>query len=466
MQTVDLSWLRSIESFRDVPDDQLNWLNENSRHYMRQAGEHLIQPGEPIAGMHILVHGKIRLYLIQEKAKRELATLRDKEITGYLPYSRGKIANVFGEFVEDTQMMTLPIERNYEMIRSQFELTQSLVHIMSDRVREFTAMQQQNEKMMALGKLSAGLAHELNNPAAAIVRDSQLLKKHLQLQPETFKSVIEIQMTAGQVDHVNSQLFRILSENRKVRLSLREKSEKEDELTDWLDELGIDCAHDLAENFVDFGFTIEELEGFRSQIPAKYLSPIFNWINSNLVTEKFVEDIHHASERISDLVCSVKVFTHMDRGPDKQRTDIHTGILNTLTMLGYKIKKGNVTLVEEYDEALPQIMALVGELNQVWTNIIDNALDAMEPSKKGILKISTRRDGDDVRVLIADDGPGIPTEILSRIFDPFFTTKEIGKGTGMGLEVVHSIIEQQNGSVKVTSRPGFTEFNVCFPMNS
>ena len=155
----------------------------------------------------------------------------------------------------------------------------------------------------------------------------------------------------------------------------------------------------------------------------------------------------------------------MDRGSDKQYADIHTGIRNTLTMLGYKLKKGNITLVEDYDTSLPPVNALIGELNQVWTNLVDNALDAMEVNGKGTLTIKTEREREFVQVFIMDDGPGIPGEIKSRIFDPFFTTKEMGKGTGMGLEVVQRIVHQHNGSIRVQSKPGHTEFVVCFPID-
>ena len=154
----------------------------------------------------------------------------------------------------------------------------------------------------------------------------------------------------------------------------------------------------------------------------------------------------------------------MDRGSNKEYADIHIGIRNTLTMLGYKIRKGNITLVEDFDETLPPVNAMIGELNQVWTNLIDNALDAMETNGKGTLTIKTKKDREFVQVSIIDDGPGIPEDIRTRIFDPFFTTKEIGKGTGMGLEVVQRIVQQHHGSIKVISEPGKTEFVVCFPI--
>jgi signal transduction histidine kinase len=194
------------------------------------------------------------------------------------------------------------------------------------------------------------------------------------------------------------------------------------------------------------------------------MSPVFNWINSNLVTERMVTDIQESSQRISDLVKSVKNFTHMDQGKGREPTDIHSGIRNTLTMLQFRLKKGNIELTEEFDEGLPKVVAMVGELNQVWTNLIDNALDAMEATGKGRLTIRTEKEHKFVKVSVIDNGLGIPGDIQSRIFDPFFTTKEIGKGTGLGLDVVTRIVRQHNGTVRVNSVPGRTAFVVCFPV--
>ncbi|HEY2583231.1 MAG TPA: HAMP domain-containing sensor histidine kinase, partial [Mucilaginibacter sp.] len=274
-----------------------------------------------------------------------------------------------------------------------------------------------------------------------------------------------IQMDASQVDAVNDELFRLLAVKERPHLTLKEKTQREEELTDWLDENDIENSYDMAETFVEFDFDIDNLKTLSSHIPAAYCSPVFNWIGNLLVTERMVEDIQESSRRIADLVNSVKTFTHMDRGADKQYADIHIGLYNTLVMLGYKLKKGNIELKKEVDKSIPPVKALIGELNQVWTNLIDNALDAMEPNGKGTLTIRTERDGKFVQVTIIDDGPGIPDDIKSRIFDPFFTTKEIGKGTGMGLEVVQRIVHQHNGSIKVKSIPGKTEFIVCFPID-
>jgi len=465
MQPVTVSTLKSFEALKNVPDDQLQWLIEVSKEYLLQDGDILTAQGKPIEGPHFIISGRLVLYMVQNGSRREVTTFGAGDITGYLPFSRALIAPANSQAVGQLHILSFPTARIKEMISGHFELTQALVHVMSNRVREFTALQQQNEKMMALGKLSAGLAHELNNPASAIVRDSVSLLEHLRLEPHAFKSVIAIRMDAAQVDAVNDELFRVLAVKDRPHLTLKEKTKREDEINDWFDEHGVENCYDIAENFVDFNFGVGNLEAINKFIPAAYLSPVLNWISNLLVTERMVEDIQESSRRIAALVSSVKNFTHMDRGADKQYANIHTGIGNTLTMLGYKIKKGNIALVEDFHESLPPVNALIGELNQVWTNLIDNALDAMEANGKGTLTIKTERDREFVQVSIIDDGPGIPDAIKSRIFDPFFTTKEMGKGTGMGLEVVQRIVHQHNGSIKVTSAPGRTEFVVCFPID-
>jgi len=465
MEPVTVVVLKTFEALKNVPDEQLQWLIDNSSQRMLQDGEHLTTQGQPLGGPHFVIKGRLIIYLIQGGSRRELATATAGHITGYLPYSRGVMATANSQASGELEILSFPTDRIREMIKDQFELTQALVHVMSNRVREFTAFQQQNEKMMALGKLSAGLAHELNNPASAIVRDSVSLLEHLKSEPKSFKKVVSMKLETHQVEAVNAELSRMLDIKNRPRLTLKEKTKREEELGDWLDEHNIENSYDIAENFVDFGFGIENLETFCSHIPINYCSPVFNWMSNLLITERMVNDIQESSRRIAELVQSVKMFTHMDRGADKQYADIHIGIGNTLTMLGYKLKKGNIALVEEFDTTLPPVKALIGELNQVWTNLIDNALDAMEANCKGTLTIKTERDREFVQVSIIDDGPGIPENVRTRIFDPFFTTKEMGKGTGLGLEVVQRIVNQHNGSIKVRSVPGKTEFIVCFPIN-
>ncbi|HEY4194166.1 MAG TPA: ATP-binding protein [Mucilaginibacter sp.] len=457
--------LKTFEALIDVPEDQLQWLIDQSDCIEIPDGELLAQPGDPIAGTYFVISGKVRLYLPIGGVKREIGDFKPGEISGFLPYSRAKMGTGYSVAVGDTQLMIFPKDKMNEMIRTQFELTQALVHVMTNRVRTFTALQQQNEKMLALGKLSAGLTHELNNPASAIVRDSESLLKHLQQEPKTFKSMIAIRMEPEQIDAVTTEFFRFITERKQTNLTLRQQADKEEELIDILDGMDINYDDELVENFVEFGFEPEDILSFKKNIPHQYLSPVFNWMNTLLVTDRMVQDIGESARRIATLVNSVKTYTHMDQGQEKQYADIRIGIKNTLQMLIYKIKKGNITMAKEFDETLPPVKAQIGELNQVWTNLIDNALDAMEANGKGTLTIKTEKDKEFVKVSITDDGPGIPEEIRSRIFDPFFTTKEMGKGTGMGLEVVQRIVQQHNGTIKVNSEPGRTTFVVCFPIN-
>ncbi|MBB6501326.1 ATP-binding protein [Pedobacter cryoconitis] len=465
MDIVTLSWLKSLEIFINVPDDQLQWFLDNSKNHLLEDGSFLTSPGDAITGPHLVISGKLDLYLMQNGSKREFGAFTSGDIMGYLPYSRGKVASGYAQANGTVQLLSFPVERIQEMIKNHFELTQALVHVMSNRVREFTALQQQNEKMMALGKLSAGLAHELNNPASAIVRDSVSLKEHLKMSSEVFKKIASITMDCDSIDALNTEVFKILAVTDHPHLTLKQRMALEDEISSWFEEREVENGYAIAESFVDFNFSITDLEACAVTVPGN-LSPVFNWISNLLITERMVEDIQESSRRIADLVNSVKTFTHMDRGQDKQFADIHTGIRNTLTMLGYKIRKGNITVVEDYDETLPPVKALIGELNQVWTNLVDNALDAMETNEQGTLTLKTEKDRDFVKVTVTDDGPGIPASALPNIFDPFFTTKPMGKGTGMGLEVVQRIVHQHNGSVKVSSKGGHTEFVVCFPFNN
>jgi signal transduction histidine kinase len=460
MQQVTPAWLKSTDVLKEVPVEQLQWLIDNSQHYILKDGDYLFEPDKPITGTHFIITGKIRIY------RREMATILSRQITGYLPYSRGKVAFGYGDSVGDTQIMTLPMEKIMELIKDYFELTQALVSVMSNRVRESTAMIQQNEKMMALGKLSAGLAHELNNPAASIVRNAASLKKHLQAQPETFAKLVALKLDGEKIAAVKNEIAGILEKQANTHISLRDRNRLEDELSEWFEEHDIENGYEMAETFVEQGFKTTDLDCIYNCVTKTAASDVFSWMHDTVISEKMVADIHDASQRIADLISSIKTFTHMDRGADRQFARVDTGIRNTLTMLGHKIRAHNITVTQEYDSTLPEVKMLVGEINQVWTNLIDNAIDAMETNGKGILHIKTRRDREYAEITITDDGPGIPADVINQIFDPFFTTKEMGKGTGMGLEVVQRIIKQQHhGSVKVNSRPGHTEFVVCIPIN-
>ncbi len=460
-----LTELKKIEDLKGVPEQDLIWLIENSFFFKLKAGELLFKPGDAIDNMHIILEGKIAAKVVQNNQQKVAAIIGQGSFTGLLPYSRAKEATGYGEALEDTLILSLHRDKLKEMIHDHHDLTSALVHVMSSRIRTFTKFRQQNEKMMALGKLSAGLAHELNNPSAAVVRSASELHKHLRYVPEGFKKVIAISMSEEEVDKVNDIIFNRLSQGT-VELSLMERSSRVDELIDWLDDQDMDDSDEMAENLVDYGVSVDDLEEIQDTVHNKDLGAVLRWLTQVLTTEKLVDEIQNASQRINDLVGSVKSYTHMDQANERQFVDLHSGINNTLKMLNHKIRKSSIEIERDFMEGEFKAMVYPGEMNQVWTNLIDNAIDAMEDSSGRALTIRTKKDHEFVNIYVEDSGSGIPEDIQDRIFDPFFTTKQIGKGTGLGLELVHQIVrEQHNGQIYIDSKPGRTEFMVCLPIN-
>ncbi len=459
-----LSQLKQIPEFKSVPENQLQWLVDKGNVITLEDGQKFFKKGDLVVDLRIILEGEVSLFVEQGGNRRNLATFEKGEITGKLPFSRLKATPAEGIANGETIVYTLSQDHFPEMIRNHHELVEVLVHVMTDRVRDMTRTQQQNDKMMALGKLSAGLAHELNNPSAAVVRSAHELKKHLSHIPENFKRVINIRTTDDVVEKLNDLVFSKIATYGKTSLSLMQRTALEDDLTDWMEQNEIINAYELVEAFAEFGMNPNDFEELKSLLRKEDLIPVIGWVNQVLTTERLVNEIEEAAKRINTLVTSVKGYTHMDQAPEKQVVDIHVGIRNTLTMLNHKLKKNNIKLIESFQPNLPLAKIFVSEMNQVWTNIIDNAIDAMEGRANNTLEIKTEKKGEFINVSIIDNGPGIPQEIQDKIFDPFFTTKTIGKGTGLGLEVVRQIINQHNGKIYVNSKMGMSEFVICFPI--
>lgn len=460
-----LADLKAVPEFKGVPDVQLRWLANHGEIQSYPDGQRVFGPGDPVDGMNIVLTGRLQLYQVRNGNRVDLGVYEPREILGRLPYSRMKAAAGEGIALGNLEMYFLHRDHFKDMINTCYEVAEALVHNMTDRVREYVKYQQQNDKMMALGKLSAGLAHELNNPSAAIVRSAQELKKRLSAAPENFKQVLKIKTDGGIVDKVNDLAFRKMVAHGKKQLSLMERTSLEEELNEWLEKIGVAEPWQMTETFAEFGFTIDDFEELKSWLRPEDTPSVVNWLNQVFSTEKLVGEIEEASKRINTLVSSVKGYTHMDQSPEKQRTDIHTGIRNTLTMLNHKLKRAGIKVVENFNHQPPEANILVSELNQVWTNLIDNAIDAMEGRPNSVLEIKTEKDREFSVVSVIDNGPGIPKDIQDKIFDAFFTTKAIGKGTGLGLDVVRNIVNQHNGKVELTSEPGKTVFKVCIPTN-
>lgn len=459
----ELEELKSIPTFENVPEDQLKWLLEKSTCSNYEAGDNLFKKGDPIDTMLIVLKGRFGIKVEQNGEFRTVGNMEAKQISGTLPYSRTNSAIGYGVALQPSKVIELHKDHFGEMIREHNDLTTVLVHTMTTRVREFTKAQQQNEKLMSLGKLSAGLAHELNNPASAMKRSADELKTHLALIPEGFKNVIAIKMTNEQVDAVNDVLFAKI-ENPSKPSSLMEKSAREDEMAEWLEDHGFDDGYEIAETLVEFGFDEDDLEIIEENVSEKDIPSVLVWINNVLTTERMVNEIEESANRIAELISSIKSYSHMDKGTDTEAVDLRLGIENTVTMLKHKLKHKQIELEVDIPENFNKVDGKPGELNQVWTNLIDNAIDAVD--QNGKISIKGEEDHHYVMVKIRDNGPGIPEDIRSQIFDPFFTTKGIGEGTGLGLDVVSRIVRGHKADIKVKSQPGETEFLVCFSKNN
>jgi signal transduction histidine kinase len=331
-------------------------------------------------------------------------------------------------------------------------------------MRQGNALIGQRERLLALGKLSAGLTHELNNPAAAAGRATVALRDRVEGMRHKLAMIASGKLAGVQLKKlVTAQEEFVKKVRHAPPLSPLEASDREDELGDWLDDHEIRGGWELAPIFVAGGLDVGDLEAVYAASDSETLEGAVRWLAYTVETESLLREITDATTRISDLVLAAKQYSQMDRAPYRW-VDIHEGLDATLVMFGRKLEgEGGVTIVKDYDRTLPTIPAYPAELNQVWTNIIDNAIDAMNCS--GTLTVRTRREEDCAIVEISDTGPGIPAEVRQRIFEPFFTTKAVGHGTGLGLDVSYRVVvTRHHGDIRVQSAPGATTFQVFLPM--
>jgi signal transduction histidine kinase len=457
--------LKAVTAFNDLPNEQLQWILDHSEYHEYEDGSQIKKTGDEADVMIIIVEGRITFYMdIHGRLVYYFSFANDEQtggVSGLLPYSRMKIYP--GCSFATGKLRALLLHKKYfpELEQLNPGLIERLIGYMTERAKAFATLQTQQEKVHALGQLSAGIAHELNNPASAINRISSELNKRLKLNYELTEQLLRHNIDAA---HVNS--FKNLIEAKqlipKPRLSAIQSMERENEIIDWLDQAGFEESQQVSETFLEAGFAGRDLEDIRNSVSKEAFTQVIYWIENLLSSQRIAKDLEEASSRISFLVSAIKSHVHMDRTEELQPTDIHTGIESTLTLLGHKLREKNISVKKLFAENLPEVPAHVGELNQVWTNIIDNAVYAVD--KSGEIIIETSVDGNNVTTKITDNGPGIPAEILSRVFDPFFTTKKVGEGTGIGLDLVSRIVKRHNGEIKVDSAPGKTRFCISIPI--
>ena len=444
-----------------LPEWQLAWFADHGERLELAPGERLFGRGQPADFMFVVVSGSIERYEEIGGQSLVVATTRRGEVTGMLPYSRMTHYPGDGVAPEPTRVLRVEQRSIREILLVSQEIGRRLVGVMSDRVRGDVRLQQQRERMMALGRLSAGLAHELNNPASAVRRAAEGLLEHLATQSTFAIDLVRHHAGAASLDAAHA-LRQLAAEREPDQLSPLERSEREEALQDWLEDQGLADAWEIAGTLADAGLHSADLETFADQIPQDILGAAVGWVGCGLATDRRVAEITSSATRISELIASVKTYSHMDRSSEHKLTDVRKGLDNTLTMLSHKLSDKGVKLVRDYQEDLPQIPANAGELNQIWTNLIDNAVDAMADG--GDLLIEAKREDTWVAVRIVDDGPGIPEEAQPHIFEPFFTTKGVGEGTGLGLDIARRIAKTHRGHIEVRSSPGRTEMCVRLPV--
>jgi signal transduction histidine kinase len=443
-----------------TPRAELEWLAAHGamRHY--NAGDRMAVIGVQPTELIILLTGRIGVHLQSSTGHRHLVEFVAGDVTGVLPYSRisNSIADVLAE--EATDALVVHRDRFPEMIRECPEATAAMVHVMVDRARTFASTDWQDEKMASLGRLAAGMAHELNNPASATVRSAKLLTESLSALEHASIALGALGLTQPQLAAITAWRDAALVPATTGVFSTMERVDREDALTDWLGAHGADL--DSAPALVEGGLTESHLDELAQAVPPSALSAALAWIAAARTARSLSGDIDRAGGRIYDLVASVKRFSHMDRATATEPTNIAQSLADTVSVLSGKAKQKEVAVRLEVAEDLPLVPAFAAELNQVWSNLIDNALDAV--GRGGQVTVRAAREGATVVVRVIDNGAGIPADARSRIFDPFFTTKGVGEGSGLGLDIARRVVRLHNGDIAVDSRAGHTEFSVSIPI--
>jgi signal transduction histidine kinase len=465
--------LRQVPLFAKLPQETLQWLAEHGEEIWLQPGGRIAKQGDPPDGFYIILDGKTEWTRTVGEQTVHAVTLEAGDVFAELILLLDEPYPTSGHALTEVHLYKLTPDTFWEMLCTCPSIPKRILKISAQRSQIHEAVSQQQAKLISLGTLSAGLAHELNNPATAALRGVQHLEDVLQKLP-TLALKLHQQPITEEHRAFLSNLYQRATESAAkscTHLDPLAQSEAEDEVTDWLDAHEVADGWKLAPTLVAAGLNTEELDKIVTHVDLRCLGDVLSWLEATVSGVGLLNEVKLSSTRISELITAMKDYSYMDQAP-LQDVDIHEGIESTLKILSFKLKQG-VVVKREYGD-LPRISAYGRQLNQVWTNLIDNAIDAT--GGKGTIWIRTSQEGDfssgdrsgsRIVVEIADDGIGIPSEIQPRIFEQFFTTKEVGKGTGLGLDIARRIVVgQHKGDIRVDSKPGDTRFQVRLPINT
>ena len=443
-----------------APREELAWLASHGSLRHLNPGDLMVAKGAPVDDLFIILTGHVAIFVDRGAGRNKVMEWRAGDVTGVLPYSR--LVSSPGDSIaqEPTEILAVPRADLDEMIRECREVTSILVHKMLDRARVFTSSGLHDEKMVSLGKLSAGLAHELNNPASAIERSSALLNARLEDAEQATRALGASRLTEGQLSAIDTVRTACLATRAHGVLSPIQAAEREDAIADWLTAHGLDGA--IAGPLAETAVTLDALDQIAGVVQGPPLEAVLRSVAAECSVRAITSEIQEAAMRISGLVAAIKGFTHMDQATVAEPVDLTSSLGNTVAVLKSKARAKSIAVTVKVEPDLPRVRGFAGELNQIWVNLIDNALDAAPDS--GLVEVTANRERHCVVVRVIDNGPGIPSEIREHLFEPFFTTKPVGKGTGLGLDIVRRLVNHNDAEIGVETRPGRTEFRVSLPI--
>ena len=454
--------LRGLALFSGLAPEPYDRLVAGATLLTLAPGDVLVEEGQPGDCVYVLLSGQVDIYKRSGNRDLVIATRGPGEIIGELAVIEGGYRAASARAREETRALKISGQLFEETLLPSPEVAPRLLKIALQRLRGMEQMLKQSEKMAALGVLAAGLAHELNNPAAAVRRGAGNLREvlaELQLSSSRLAAA-----GLGPSERRALEALRPAAPDHRDAPSPTDplgRSDLEDALAEWLAGREVADAWELAPSLVARGWNAAELGEALDAFDPAHCEPALRWLAASASADALLEEINQGATRIADIVQAVKSYSYLDQAP-VQLVDVHEGLENTLVILRHKLKQG-IEVHRDYARGLPRIEAFAGELNQVWTNILDNAIDAM--NGRGDIWITTRAASDGVQVDIANNGPDIPPDVLSRVFDAFFTTKEPGKGTGLGLNITYNIVAKHHGEIEVTSNVGRTAFSVTLPVS-
>ena len=455
--------LKQVSVFSKLPAEQIQWLIEQGQQTWLEPGEILRHEGDEADCVFVLLNGQLRIYQDMESHELVLATYENLDFFGELPILTGEEHFwASGRAITPCHIFELPKADFWQLLSLCPSVTMGVLSTMAQRMQDVQTLYKQQEKLTALGTLAAGLAHEMNNPATAALRSARELRQLLPtLTAYGAQSPI---LTLNQQQQLTTLHQAVIQNTNSTALDPLARSDREDELVAWLEQHAIATPWTLAPTLVSAGLKPEKLDHLAGHIPTDTLGTVLQWLTHSVASVELLHTIQTGVDRVCELVAAIKDYSFMDQAP-LQTVDIHHGLESTLTILTYRLKQADINIQRYYDLTIAPIQAYGSELNQVWTYLIDNAIDILVDCPSPTIGLCTSQEGNHLLVEISDNGPGIPPEIQSRIFEPFFTTKEVGKGTGLGLDMAYRIVKKHSGDIYFSSSPGETRFYVRLPIS-